>query len=315
MLNLNVKPEGFLGQKDSLIPENWDEMYAALREGRLLQGKVTGTEKQEDGEEVLIVNHGLHRCVIKDQDIGPRPKKLEALVGSDVAFKVKAVDRGKNRVYLDRASALEEMASETWDGLTAIEETLKPTMDEIRQINKELDEAREAGNDEKAAELRVRRDNAFQRVREEGPTVTCTVRWVVDSAAYVDIGGIIAQLPNPEIRHGYVENARDHIEPGRSFDVKIIWVDRKNGTVKVSLKALMPDPWESIRDRYKEEGLYFGRIVNFDRRARAVVELEPGVIVISDLPSFTKPSVGNEVTVRIKTIGNRTMYGPITKVF
>ncbi|MBC7238535.1 MAG: S1 RNA-binding domain-containing protein, partial [Chloroflexi bacterium] len=62
---------------------------------------------------------------------------------------------------------------------------------------------------------------------EEGQIGTATVRLVTPYRVIVDIGGIQAVIPPSELSWGWVNDPRDIVQVGESFDVKIIHVDRE----------------------------------------------------------------------------------------
>jgi len=310
-----VQPEGYTGAKERFSGVRWEEIYDAMRTGKVFQGRVVGVEKDPDlDRKVLVVMHDGVKGYIAPDDIGPKPKKLVGMVGTTVVYRIKHIARKKGIVYLDRAGVLEEMAQKAWEHLEEAEKLLAPYQEKIKEIEKALAEAREKGADDEVSRLKKERNELYDHLRETGPRMTCSVRWVMEHGAYVDIGGIIALLPRLEVGHTYVEDVRDHIQPGTSFDVRVIWVDRENGIVRVSLRALLPDPWENIEARYQKKGIYYG-VVKFIAPSGPRVELEPGVLVITPHPALpvSRVSPGDEVTVQVLEIRKRSMIGRITK--
>jgi translation initiation factor 2 subunit alpha (aeIF-2a) len=82
--------------------------------------------------------------------------------------------------------------------------------------------------------------NRYQ-LPKEGEILVATVKQVFDYGSYVTLdeyGGIQAFLPWSEISTRWVKNIRDVVKEGRKVIVKVIRVDRKKGTVDVSLKKV-----------------------------------------------------------------------------
>ncbi|MFP3163549.1 MAG: translation initiation factor IF-2 subunit alpha [Acidianus hospitalis] len=78
----------------------------------------------------------------------------------------------------------------------------------------------------------------------EGDILIATVKQVFDYGSYVTLdeyGNLQAFLPWSEISTRWVKNIRDVIKEGRKIVVKVIRVDRKKGTVDVSLKKVNDD--------------------------------------------------------------------------
>jgi translation initiation factor 2 subunit 1 len=79
---------------------------------------------------------------------------------------------------------------------------------------------------------------------DEGEILIATVKKVFDQGAYVTLdeyGGLEAYLPWIEVSSRWVRNVRDVLSEGRKIVVKVIRVDRKKGTVDVSLKKVTED--------------------------------------------------------------------------
>lgn len=78
----------------------------------------------------------------------------------------------------------------------------------------------------------------------EGDILIATVKQVFDYGSYVTLdeyGNLQAFLPWSEISTRWVKNIRDVVKEGRKIVVKVIRVDRKKGTVDVSLKKVNED--------------------------------------------------------------------------
>ncbi|SMB96726.1 small subunit ribosomal protein S1 [Thermanaeromonas toyohensis ToBE] len=306
-----ILSEGYTGVKKKLeaVEEQWDELYAALQQKSILQGRVTGVEENELGE-CLVVNLGAVKGIIPPEDMGRVPKRLSAMIGSVVAFRVKAIDRAKGVVYLDRNSALSQMASVTWKELEEASAEIEPILAKINELTQQLSETSDA---EKMRELRVQRSALWEEAKQKGPVRTCTVRWVVKEGAYGDIGGVIAFIPVRELSWSMVEDARDVVSPGDSFDVRVYYLDRENGVVRASHRVLLPDPWEKAKTKYVKGGVYLGRIAGTSPKGY-IVELEPGVRLTAPFLYFDRPEVGTEVMVVVGYVGKRGLAGKIIRV-
>jgi ribosomal protein S1 len=74
---------------------------------------------------------------------------------------------------------------------------------------------------------------------KEGEIIPGTVREVYPKSAVVDIGGIETRVGASEIAWGWVEDARDILERGKTYEVKVLSVDKENEQVEVSLKQAL----------------------------------------------------------------------------
>ena len=286
--------EGYTEKKPQEITP-WERLYDALKNKEILQGKIDGTK---DGN-LMIFLDGI-TGIIKNEEIGePRPKRLAVFVGAPIAFKVKACDRASNTVYLSRKEALETMSEYTW-------KELKHDCAKLIEVQEELFPLQERDDDISVEERKTIHELAA-KARRVGPVRTGTVRTVVEDGAFLDIGGVSTFLPHFEISWGEIEDAREVLTPGETFDVKIIRVDFETGWMRASVKSLLPDPWESVSGKYEKGGIYRGEVKR-TRNNNLVVQIEPGIVAICPPLPIQELEPGAAVRVRIIFIDADTRY-------
>jgi ribosomal protein S1 len=349
----SVLAEGYLGEKKVLAQDPWPELYDAMRLGLIMQGKVTGIEKNEDSRN-LVVFMGPIKGIISQEESGLQENQiLQGLVGTTVAFKVKHCDRSKGIVYLSRKEALEEMSSRTWQELKNDAKELIKLSEKVKELYAMLqpDKAEQPANAEEAENTDKNADNLKGideiedkdkteengassvkeisederkkieqelseirvKMREVGPVRTCVVKYVTPYGAYVDIGGITGYIPRYEISWGYVEDARDYLQQGDAFDAKLINIS--DSGVTASIKLLLPDPWETAGTKYSKGGIYTGKVVKELTRGM-LIELEPGVTAFVPHLPFGNPYPGSEVLFKAGRIDTekRRMSGWVVRV-
>jgi len=120
------------------------------------------------------------------------------------------------------------------------------------------------------------RKNAALQVLEEGGVVTGIVKNLTDYGAFIDLGGIDGLLHVSDMSYGRVTHPSEVVHAGDEISVKILKFDRDKERISLGLKQLVPDPWESIQDRYPGGSRVIGRVVSVTDYG-AFVELEPGV--------------------------------------
>lgn len=120
---------------------------------------------------------------------------------------------------------------------------------------------------------------------EPGETRQGCVTNLCDFGAFVDLGGIEGLIHISEISWGRIDHPRDVLQVSQTVDVYVLNVDPDNGRVGLSLKRLLPDPWEGVKERYSAGQLIEGtvtNIVNFGAFVRIEEGLE-GLIHVSEL--------------------------------
>ncbi|GBF34586.1 SSU ribosomal protein S1p [Desulfocucumis palustris] len=152
---------------------------------------------------------------------------------------------------------------------------------------------------------------------KENDTRTAVVREVNLRGVKVDIGGILADLPARYMSWGWVNDVRELVEVGDSFDVKIIVIDREKQRVEVSLRDLLPCPWPDATKRYSKDMEVLGVVTGLPDYG-IFVNLEPGVdLLAKQRREEIRPGIGEKVTVVITKIDpqKRHIEGFIKKRF
>ena len=139
-----------------------------------------------------------------------------------------------------------------------------------------------------------------------GDVVSGTVTDVTDFGAFVKLTDNLEGLVHiSEIDWKLIDNPRDFLTPGQPVEAKIIEID---GTkISLSLKALKPDPWQKVEEKYSVGQKLAGevtRLTNFGVFVRLDEEIF-GLIPASEFGD-RRPSevlrVGDQPTVAIVSI-------------
>ncbi len=120
------------------------------------------------------------------------------------------------------------------------------------------------------------RKSAALQVLEEGAVVNGVVKNLTDYGAFIDLGGIDGLLHVSDMSYGRVTHPSEMVNAGDEITVKVLKFDRDKERISLGLKQLVPDPWESIDERYPAASRVIGRVVSVTDYG-AFVELEPGV--------------------------------------
>ncbi len=124
-------------------------------------------------------------------------------------------------------------------------------------------------------EQSVRKSAALQ-VLEEGGVVSGVVKNLTEYGAFIDLGGIDGLLHVSDMSYGRVNHPSEIVTAGDEISVKVLKFDKDKERISLGLKQLVPDPWETIGERYPGGVRCIGRVVSVTDYG-AFVELEPGV--------------------------------------
>jgi len=127
-----------------------------------------------------------------------------------------------------------------------------------------LEEEQQANKERRYSELK------------EGDILTGSVRSLTAYGAFVDIGGVDALLHISDLSWSRVNKPEDVLAVGQEVEVKVLKIDADKQRVSVGMKQLLPQPWDTVAEKYKTGERVRGvvtRVTDFG----AFVELEPGV--------------------------------------
>lgn len=150
--------------------------------------------------------------------------------------------------------------------------------------------------------LETERDSAkkgFWENVEEGQIREGTVKSLTDFGAFIDLGGVDGLLHISEMSYGRIKHPSQVLKEGEKLTVKVLRLDREKEKVSLGLKQVLPDPWETVAERYPEGAVVTGTVARLATFG-AFVELEPGVdglVHISQLADHRVNTPGDVVQV------------------
>jgi small subunit ribosomal protein S1 len=122
----------------------------------------------------------------------------------------------------------------------------------------------------------VARKSALLDHVHEGDLVTGVVKNLTEYGAFIDLGGIDGLLHVSDISYGRVNHPSDVVQVGQEITVKVLKLDRDKERISLGLKQIVPDPWETVKERYTPGTRVVGRVVSTTDYG-SFIELEAGV--------------------------------------
>jgi small subunit ribosomal protein S1 len=138
---------------------------------------------------------------------------------------------------------------------------------------------------------------AFFQSLEPGQVVEGTVVDVTDFGAFVNLGPVDGLVHRSEITWGRFNHPREVLHKGQKVRAQVVSVDPEKERVNLSIKALIPDPWSTVAEKYPVGTRVRGKVVGLTSFG-AFVEVEPGLeglIHISELSWTKRPKHPSEV--------------------
>ena len=156
-------------------------------------------------------------------------------------------------------------------------------------------------------ERREKRDELFSSL-QVGQRVKGTVRSIAPFGVFVDLGGIDGLVHKSELSWNKVNNPETAHSIGDEVEAEVIDINHERGRISLSIRRLLPDPWQESVAKYAINDLIEGvvtKLVNFGAFVRVEEGLE-GLIHISELSHQRVAHPGDVVkegeTVKLRII-------------
>ncbi len=138
-------------------------------------------------------------------------------------------------------------------------------------------------------------DAAWENIKV-GDVVKAEVKRFTNFGAFADINGVDGLIHLSQISWNHVKSAESVLKKGQIVDVKIIEADREKNRISLSIKALTPEPWNNIEEKYPEGSAVLGKVVRISDFG-AFVELEPGVDGLVHISKISNERINNPADV------------------
>ena len=140
----------------------------------------------------------------------------------------------------------------------------------------------------------------FASANKVGDIIKGTVSSVTDFGAFLKIGAVEGLLHNQEISWEKGKSARDICKVGDELEVKIIKIDRDQGKVSLSIKAMQESPVSAFAKKHKNGDIVEGTVK--DKKDFGIfVSIEPGVdalLRLEDLAPLKEDEIEKGQTIR-----------------
>lgn len=185
-------------------------------------------------------------------------------------------------------------------------QVVKARVIELNRGRKKVILSRKAVLEEEYARLRQETLDTLQ----EGQVVKGTVRRLTQFGAFVDIGGVDGLLHISEMSWHRINHPSEVVKVGDELEIMVLKLDRENEKISLGLKQVLPNPWDSVQEKYPVGSIVKAKVVRLAPFG-AFVQLEPGVeglVHISHLADrhVVKPdevvSEGEEVNVKVLSV-------------
>lgn len=300
-------------QDFSAMLENYEKESAASRqEGEIVRGIVVGISEQNVLVDIGYKSEG----VVAREEFLDRQGNLTVKRGDEVDVLIKSLENQDGYAELSRAAAMQvqswerlRQAHQTHENIKGrvverIKGGLKIDLDgvpaflpgsqiDIRPVRnlegflKQEIEVRVIKLNRKRGNVVVSRKAVLEEASgkkksetlaniEESVVLEGVVKNITDYGAFIDLGGIDGLLHIIDMSWGRIQSPTDIIKVGDTIQVKVLKFDRDKERISLGYKQLLPDPWQSVAERFPKGSHVRGKVVSLTDYG-AFIEIEPGV--------------------------------------
>jgi len=118
--------------------------------------------------------------------------------------------------------------------------------------------------------------NAILESLEKGQILEGTVKAITDFGVFVDLGGVDGPIHITDLSWGRINHPNEIVKLDETIKVVVTDFDEEKKRISLSLKKLLPHPWEKIEEKYKIGDKVSGRVVSLTDYG-AFIEIEKGI--------------------------------------
>jgi len=124
-------------------------------------------------------------------------------------------------------------------------------------------------------ELADQRKAILERL-EKGQILEGIVKAITDFGVFVDLGGVDGLIHITDLSWGRINHPNEVVKLDQTINVVVTDFDEEKKRISLSLKKLLPHPWENIDEKLKIGDKVSGRVVSLTDYG-AFIEVEKGI--------------------------------------
>ncbi len=133
------------------------------------------------------------------------------------------------------------------------------------------------------------------RILSVGEVLQGVVTNITDFGVFVDLGGVEGLIHVSELSWGRVQHASEIVTIGQTIRTQVLQVCEESARVALSLKRLIPNPWETLQHKVKPGDIIRATITTIIRYG-AFARLPEGVEGLIHSSSIHLPPGTNEIS-------------------
>lgn len=111
---------------------------------------------------------------------------------------------------------------------------------------------------------------------EKGQILEGVAKAITDFGVFVDLGGVDGLIHITDLSWGRINHPNEVVKLDETIKVVVTEFDEEKKRISLSLKKLLPHPWENIEERFNIGDKVSGRVVSLTEYG-AFIEIEKGI--------------------------------------
>jgi len=111
---------------------------------------------------------------------------------------------------------------------------------------------------------------------EKGQILEGIVKAITDFGVFVDLGGVDGLIHITDLSWGRINHPSEVVKLDEKIKIVVTDFDKEKKRISLSLKQLLPHPWEKIQEKYNIGDKVSGRVVSLTDYG-AFIEIEKGI--------------------------------------
>lgn len=272
------------------LERDWRKVEQLFESGEAIERTVAGVNKGG-----VIVRLGRVRGFVPASQLNREhrgsvdsERQRVAPVAPSAAAEMAEVGTGEDQpAQATGADGADAVAEQRWAHLVG-EKLLLKVVEIDRRRNRLILSERAA-----AREWRRQRKEALIDELAPGQILEGCVSSLCSFGAFIDLGGADGLVHLSELAWQHVRHPSEVLQIGQKVRVQVLSVDKERKRIGLSIKRLVPEPWETVGDRYSAGQLVEGTITK-----------------ITDFGAFAQLEDGIEGLVHVSELSDRRVRHP-----
>ena len=263
------KSDGVIPFKELASQEKLEEKLKELKVGDKIKAKVIKLKNEDNYVVLSTLEIEKEQTLLTLEELFKSKKELDVLVTSAKEKGLVAYYNGV-RIFIP-ASQIDIKYIENKEALVNTKLTVRLIDFSKDNLSKIVASRRVI-----LEEAKNEREKAAWESISEGDIVKAEVKRFTGFGAFAEVDGIDGLIHLSQISWSHINSCDEVLKIGEIIDVKILSLDKEAKKLSLSIKALTPEPWSVVDEKYTEGSAVLGKVVRLNDFG-AFVELEPGI--------------------------------------